>query len=87
MIAPLHPSPSLGIQIPDSFRTSYSNIDLYPSNLIHKSTYPAALEAFSRRLNKLAPKLFRLGHSLVPFLEFTGVGTSSSSNFIVLDFR
>ena len=70
------PAPtSLGLQVPDAFRTSYSNVTSYPSNLIHKTTYPAALEGFSKRLNKLAPKLFRNDQFIVPFLEFSGIGT------------
>ncbi|KAI9744664.1 MAG: hypothetical protein M1818_002193 [Claussenomyces sp. TS43310] len=36
---------ALALQLPDSFKNSYNAFKTYPANLVHRSSYPAALEA------------------------------------------
>jgi hypothetical protein len=63
-----------GLQISDSFRSSYSNFPVYPANVVHKSAHPAALKGYRLRLEQFSGRLFQTKETYVPFREFTGLG-------------
>ena len=73
MAAPIAAAPP-GLQVPDSFRISYTNCDSYPENLVQKTAFPSALKAHATRLGKFASRLFKTGQSYMFFREFSGVG-------------
>jgi hypothetical protein len=62
------------LHIPDAFKNSYLKLDSYPRNLIHQTSYPAALKAHFDRLEVSSPTLFEQDEQYVqvPFRELVG---------------
>ena len=46
------------LPVPSEFERSYKNFEEYPQNLVHQTSYPAAIEACAARLDNAAPLLF-----------------------------
>lgn len=46
------------LRLPDTFKYSYQKLDNYPRNLIHQTSYPAALKSYFERLEAASPTLF-----------------------------
>jgi hypothetical protein len=66
-----------GLQLPEPLRKSYNDFESYPTNLILKNQFAAALTAYKKRLADFTPKLFKNGQSFVLFREFTGTVSSA----------
>ena len=67
-------------QLPQSFVSSVANFMSYPENLVHKTTYPAALRAERSRLDDIERKLFttKAADINVPFRDLIVSGPSIS---------
>jgi hypothetical protein len=65
------------LQLPDSFKQSYEDLESYPCNLTYQTSYPGAIQAFKERLDKAAPTLFAendAGDINVPFRDLLPTG-------------
>ncbi|KAL1966201.1 hypothetical protein VTN77DRAFT_4753 [Rasamsonia byssochlamydoides] len=70
----------------DAFKNSYQQLDSYPSNLLYQTTYRGALEAFSRRLDDAAPRLFaKEEEAFVPFRDLLPSGQGFEKQNILDD--
>lgn len=74
------------MQLSLSFVRSYEKFESYPRNLIQKSSYPAALEAYANRLTNASATLFTDQdiNIHVPVREFVGQSMSQSSQLLAI---
>jgi len=68
-------------QLPPSFTSSIRDFNIYPENLVHKTTYLGALNAYRRRLDDIEKKLFvtKDVEVNVPFRDLIGTGPSTGT--------
>lgn len=76
MAAPLALSPL------EAFKDSYDKFSKYPSNIVFKNSYTAALKGYRTRLDQFALRLFQKDNLYVAFREFTGNGRGRTAETI-----